>query len=286
MTGRRKGVGRRAGRAALRRAQSAARRSSRRGRRPICPARSRNSRAASATTTISLGSRNGPRPAGRTTAQAGTRREAARSSFPSPCAGRRRRASDPGASAWVSANAGSGKTHVLTQRVLRLLLGGTPPSQILGLTFTKAAAANMASRIFRTLAEWTSLDDEALDGGDHRDAARGKPRPRRAQIRAAIVRPHDRVAGRPQDPDAARLLRTAAAALPVRGQCPRAFQGDRRARGQGPDGGGARPRASRSLAGLARARGALAFVAREAGAFNFDALLAEAQGLRRDLRGL
>ena len=71
-------------------------------------------------------------------------------------------ASDPAASAWVSANAGSGKTHVLTQRVLRLLLGGAPPAQILGLTFTKAAAANMATRIFRTLSDWTSLDDEAL----------------------------------------------------------------------------------------------------------------------------
>ena len=71
-------------------------------------------------------------------------------------------ASDPSASAWVSANAGSGKTHVLTQRVLRLLLTGAPPAQILGLTFTKAAAANMARRIFNTLAEWASLGDEAL----------------------------------------------------------------------------------------------------------------------------
>ncbi len=68
-------------------------------------------------------------------------------------------ASDPNASAWVSANAGSGKTHVLTQRVLRLMLDGAKPAQILGLTFTKAAAANMAGRIFATLAEWTSLDD-------------------------------------------------------------------------------------------------------------------------------
>ncbi len=71
-------------------------------------------------------------------------------------------ASDPAASAWVSANAGSGKTHVLTQRVLRLLLDGAKPAQILGLTFTKAAAANLAGRIFKTLAEWTSLDDETL----------------------------------------------------------------------------------------------------------------------------
>jgi ATP-dependent helicase/nuclease subunit A len=72
------------------------------------------------------------------------------------------RASDPGASAWVSANAGSGKTHVLVQRVLRLLLGGAPPSRILCLTFTKAAAANMADRVFKTLAQWTRLSDEEL----------------------------------------------------------------------------------------------------------------------------
>jgi len=72
------------------------------------------------------------------------------------------RASNPEASVWVSANAGSGKTHVLTQRVLRLLLTGTSPGQILGLTFTKAAAANMATRIFNTLAQWASIGDEAL----------------------------------------------------------------------------------------------------------------------------
>jgi ATP-dependent helicase/nuclease subunit A len=72
------------------------------------------------------------------------------------------RASDPGASAWVSANAGSGKTHVLVQRVLRLLLGEAPPSRILCLTFTKAAAANMAERVFKTLAEWTRLEDDDL----------------------------------------------------------------------------------------------------------------------------
>ncbi|GGE32684.1 double-strand break repair helicase AddA [Agaricicola taiwanensis] len=76
---------------------------------------------------------------------------------------RQRRASDPGASAWVSANAGSGKTYVLAQRVVRLLLAGTPPGRILCLTFTKAAAANMANRVFGWLAEWTRLTDEELD---------------------------------------------------------------------------------------------------------------------------
>ena len=73
------------------------------------------------------------------------------------------RASDPGVSAWVSAHAGSGKTHVLTQRVVRLLLEGAPPSRILCLTYTKAAAANMATRIHAMLAKWALLDDAALD---------------------------------------------------------------------------------------------------------------------------
>ncbi len=72
-------------------------------------------------------------------------------------------ASDPNVSAWVSANAGSGKTHVLAQRVIRLLLEGTAPSKILCLTFTKAAAADMANRVFSTLAKWTAMDDSTLD---------------------------------------------------------------------------------------------------------------------------
>jgi ATP-dependent helicase/nuclease subunit A len=73
------------------------------------------------------------------------------------------RASDPAASAFVSANAGSGKTHVLVQRVVRLLLDGVSPERILCLTFTKAAAANMAERVFSTLGHWVTLDDTALD---------------------------------------------------------------------------------------------------------------------------
>src|SRR3954462_5266045 len=71
-------------------------------------------------------------------------------------------ASDPAVSAWVSANAGAGKTHVLAQRVIRLLLNGTDPAKILCLTFTKAAAANMANRVFDTLGKWIALDDAAL----------------------------------------------------------------------------------------------------------------------------
>src|ERR1700688_3202883 len=73
-----------------------------------------------------------------------------------------RRVSNPDISAWVAANAGSGKTHVLVQRVINLLLDGVDPEKILCITFTKAAAANMAKRVFDTLADWTTLDDTAL----------------------------------------------------------------------------------------------------------------------------
>src|SRR6267378_8499810 len=73
------------------------------------------------------------------------------------------RASDPAASSFVSANAGSGKTHVLVQRVIRLLLNDVAPEKILCITFTKAAAANMAERVFSSLGHWVTLDDAALD---------------------------------------------------------------------------------------------------------------------------
>ncbi|WP_099867071.1 double-strand break repair helicase AddA [Pararhizobium haloflavum] len=72
------------------------------------------------------------------------------------------RASDPKASAWVSANAGSGKTHVLSQRVIRLLLEGAKPSAILCLTYTKAAASEMSNRVFARLAQWATQPDDRL----------------------------------------------------------------------------------------------------------------------------
>ncbi|MBR0654292.1 double-strand break repair helicase AddA [Plastoroseomonas arctica] len=75
-----------------------------------------------------------------------------------------RSASDPAISAWVGASAGSGKTRVLTDRVLRLLLDPLQkPQGILCLTFTKAAAAEMANRLARALGEWAVADDAALD---------------------------------------------------------------------------------------------------------------------------
>jgi ATP-dependent helicase/nuclease subunit A len=84
------------------------------------------------------------------------------------------RASDPASSAFVSANAGSGKTHVLVQRVIRLLLDDVAPEKILCITFTKAAAANMAERVFSTLGHWVTLDDTALDAAI-RDAGIARP---------------------------------------------------------------------------------------------------------------
>jgi ATP-dependent helicase/nuclease subunit A len=87
----------------------------------------------------------------------------ARRTIPDAVRDTQQRASDPAASAFVSANAGSGKTHVLVQRVIRLLLDGVPPEKILCITFTKAAAANMAERVFTTLGHWVTLDDDALD---------------------------------------------------------------------------------------------------------------------------
>ena len=83
--------------------------------------------------------------------------------IPSEVRRRQGEASDPNVSAWVAANAGSGKTHVLAQRVVNLLLEGVPPEKILCITFTKAAAANMAKRVFDQLAEWTTFDDAKLD---------------------------------------------------------------------------------------------------------------------------
>jgi len=71
-------------------------------------------------------------------------------------------AADPTASTWLSANAGSGKTRVLTDRVARLLLAGVAPQNILCLTYTRAAAAEMQNRLFRRLGEWAMLGDAEL----------------------------------------------------------------------------------------------------------------------------
>ena len=72
------------------------------------------------------------------------------------------RAARPDASTWLAANAGSGKTRVLTDRVARLLLDGVEPQHILCLTYTKAAASEMQNRLFKRLGEWAMREDDAL----------------------------------------------------------------------------------------------------------------------------
>jgi ATP-dependent helicase/nuclease subunit A len=68
----------------------------------------------------------------------------------------------PAASVWVAASAGTGKTRVLTDRLLALMLDGTDPARILCLTFTRAAAAEMANRVNTRLAAWATLPPGAL----------------------------------------------------------------------------------------------------------------------------
>ncbi len=79
-----------------------------------------------------------------------------------PATERQARAAQPDHSTWLAANAGSGKTRVLTNRVARLLFRGTRPEQILCITYTKAAAAEMQNRLFHTLGEWAMLPDSRL----------------------------------------------------------------------------------------------------------------------------
>lgn len=73
-----------------------------------------------------------------------------------------RRASNPAISVWATANAGAGKTKVLIDRIARVLLQGAQPSKILAVTYTKAAAAEMTTRLFKTLGKWTIDSDEDL----------------------------------------------------------------------------------------------------------------------------
>ncbi|WP_333831700.1 double-strand break repair helicase AddA [Rubrimonas sp.] len=73
-----------------------------------------------------------------------------------------RRAADPATSAWVSANAGSGKTRVLTERVARLMLAGADPARILCLTYTRAAAAEMSDRLTAMLGRWALMEEADL----------------------------------------------------------------------------------------------------------------------------
>ena len=83
-------------------------------------------------------------------------------SNPDTASQRQMRAAAPESSVWLSANAGSGKTKVLTDRVARLLMQGTEPQKILCLTYTKAAAAEMQNRLLKRLGEWAMLPEPKL----------------------------------------------------------------------------------------------------------------------------
>lgn len=74
-----------------------------------------------------------------------------------------REAADPAYSVWVEASAGTGKTKVLTDRVLRLLLAGVKPQRLLCLTYTKAAAVQMNDRISEYLGKWAVMSDDQLE---------------------------------------------------------------------------------------------------------------------------
>ena len=139
---------------------------------------------------------------------------------------RQRAAADPKVSSWLAANAGSGKTHVLAQRVINLLLEDVEPEKILAITFTKAAAANMAKRVFDTLAAWTTLDDDALDNVI-RDQIGHNARRRAAGSGAAAIRARAGDARRAQGADHSCLLHAAPPPIPVRSQCRRPVHGAR-----------------------------------------------------------
>src|SRR5574344_544377 len=77
--------------------------------------------------------------------------------------GQQRSAANPQKSVWVEASAGTGKTKVLSDRVLRLLLNKINPAKILCLTYTKAAAVEMNTRISERLSKWSVISEEKLE---------------------------------------------------------------------------------------------------------------------------
>ncbi len=98
-------------------------------------------------------------------------------------------AANPARNTWLSANAGSGKTRVLTDRVARLLLNGVEPQRILCLTYTKAAASEMQNRLFRRLGDWAMKPDadlraELVDLGEEKLSAQRLDRARQLFARA------------------------------------------------------------------------------------------------------
>ena len=185
--------------------------------RPLRPARDRLSRPAQAPGR--LAGRLRPPGAARRMDQLSAR-AAARRPAPTP---EQRRAADPAGSIWVTASAGTGKTQVLADRVMRLLLAGTDPRQILCLTFTKAAAAEMVKRVEEDLSRFAILPEPELEA-ELRAARRPAADRGRARARADVAGAGSRPARRPADHDHPRLLPVAAQALSARGGRRAAFR--------------------------------------------------------------
>ena len=80
---------------------------------------------------------------------------------------KQQQAASPEQSVWVSANAGTGKTRVLTNRILRLLVGGAEPHEILAVTYTRAAAAEMKNRLAIETARWAIIGESELKASIH-----------------------------------------------------------------------------------------------------------------------
>ncbi len=101
---------------------------------------------------------------------------------------RQNQAAEPDASTWLSANAGSGKTRVLTDRVARLLLNGVSPQNILCLTYTKAAATEMQNRLFQRLGTWSMTEDPDLTAALQHLGVEGLDHARLSQARRLFAR--------------------------------------------------------------------------------------------------
>src|SRR5580704_2748742 len=99
-----------------------------------------------------------------------------------------RAVADPSVSAWGVSIAGTGKKHVLAQRVRSLFVKGVEPEKILCITVTKAAAANMAKRVFDTLAQWTVYDNASLDAAIKQSSGLEPDAKRRALARRLFAR--------------------------------------------------------------------------------------------------
>ena len=135
-------------------------------------------------------------------------------------------AADPASHVWLGASAGTGKTQVLSARVLRLMLDGVSPEAILCITFTKAGAAEMAHRIHERLAAWVRMEDGDLRL-DLRALGLDWDRPG-LMARARAVRYRDRQPRRRDPrPDDPQLLPDPARQLSARGEAAAGLPSDR-----------------------------------------------------------